>query len=220
MKEKGHIGFSKDYWDENYSEPKEMDGIANAKEHAQYIKSFFDIECVQLKSVIDFGFGTGDLFNAVLKKVKPKRALGIEPSAYAFEKASRKYLIRRDEVKLSLKQKDLLTWCQEVGDKVRPFDLGICTSVFQYLSDEEIKQVLPVMAQKVKYLYFSVPTDLEFDRQVKDLDFKDQYAVHRSQKKYLRFLSSHFTFISSRLLESKVYFDEKNTPFTDLLFRF
>ena len=33
-------------------------------------------------------------------------------------------------------------------------------------------------------------------------------------------IKKHFTFVSSRMLESKVYFDEESTLFTDLLFRF
>ena len=104
--------------------------------------------------------------------------------------------------------------------KEKTFDLGLCTSVFQYLSDEELEVVLPVMAKRIRYLYFSVPTNLELKRQVSDLDFKDEYAIHRTREKYLKLLRPHFTFISSRLLESKVHFNEETTHFTDLLFRF
>jgi hypothetical protein len=76
------------------------------------------------------------------------------------------------------------------------------------------------MAQKVKYLYLTVPTDKELNAQIEDLEFHDTYAIRRSRSAYQRLLKKHFTFISSRILESKVHFDESTTSFTDLLYRF
>ena len=46
--EKGSRGFSKEYWDKNYSEPEDMDGVFNAKNHALYLKNFFDLENVEV----------------------------------------------------------------------------------------------------------------------------------------------------------------------------
>lgn len=212
-------GFDKDYWDKNYAEPEEMDNIMNAKEHAAYMKAILQLESVDVSSVIDLGFGLGVLFKEVLRTFKPYRAHGIEPSLHPFELVSKKKLAV-EGTKLSLENIDLLTWAKKDYKKDRTFDLGLCTSVFQYLSDEEINAVLPVMAQRIRFLYFSVPTNLELKRQIEVVEFKDEYAIHRSKEKYLKLIRPHFTFVSSRLLESKVHFDEDSTHFTDLLFRF
>lgn len=219
-KKTGAEGFSKEYWDVNYSEPEEMDGIINADKHAQYAKSFFDVDYVDVNSVIDFGYGLGYLFKAFLKEFIPYRAAGIEPSEHAFQSVSAKDLKSVASTKLTLENTDLVSWSKKHRNTDKWFDLGICTSVFQYLTDEEIEEVLPVMAENVKYLYFSVPTDVELGRQVDELEFKDEYAIHRTREEYYQLISPYFTFLSSRILESKVHSDENKTPFTDLLFRF
>lgn len=216
----GAQGFSKKYWDKNYSTPCEMDGIVNAQEHANYIKSFFAVDYVKISSVIDLGFGLGHIFEAVLKKMIPYKAYGLEPSKYAFELVRKREISPVSSTNLKIENIDLVTWVNNSKANSKHFDLGICTSVFQYLSDAEIKRVLPIMAKRTKYLYFSVPTDIELGRQVSDLDFKDEYAYRRPREFYLEHLGQYFTFISSRMLESKVHFNQSNTFFTDLLFRF
>jgi hypothetical protein len=219
-KKLGARGFSKEYWEVNYADPEEMDNIVNAKEHAQYLQAIFALEYVDVSSVIDLGFGMGILFKEVLKTFNPYLAHGIEPSKHIFDEVSKKKLAPVESTKLTLENVDLLTWAKKIPKKEKTFDLGLCTSVFQYLSDEEIETVLPIMAKRIRFLYFSVPTNLELKRQVSDLEFKDEYAIHRTREKYLKLIRPHFTFISSRLLESKLHFDEESTHFTDLLFRF
>lgn len=211
--------FDKTYWEKNYSDPMSMDGIGNAKEHTRYLKSFLDVEQVQITSIVDLGFGYGHLFREMLKAFIPYKAVGIEPSPYAFKKAKPDKLRPVESTDLKLYEEDLVSWCRKER-KNNTFDLGICTSVFQYLSDKELKEVLPIIAQRVRYLYLTVPTDVELGRQVSELDFKDEYAIHRSREKYQRLLRPHFTFVSSRILESKHFFDEESTLFTDLLFRY
>lgn len=211
--------FDKTYWDKNYSDPMSMDGIGNAKEHTRYLKSFLSVEHVQITSVVDLGFGYGHLFREMLKAFIPYKAVGIEPSEYAFKKAKPDKLRPVESTELKLYKEDLVTWCR-TERKENTFDLGICTSVFQYLSDKELKEVIPVLAKRVRYLYLTVPTDVELGRQVSELDFKDEYAIHRSREKYQRLLKPHFTFVSARVLESKTFFDEESTLFTDLLYRF
>lgn len=217
--EKGALGFSDNYWQENYSEPEEMDGIVNAKQHAKYIQSFFAVDYVDISSVIDLGFGLGYLFSEVLKEFIPYRATGIEPSEYAFKKVKEKNISPCESTKLTLKQSDLVTWSKSIRKNSKWYDLGICTSVFQYLTDEELREVIPIMSKQMKYLYFSVPTDYELKRQVEDLEFKDKYAIHRTQEDYLKLLEGHFTIIGARVLESNFHFDEESTYFTDFLFR-
>ncbi len=217
----GAEGFDKTYWETNYGEPEEMDNIVNAKEHAGYIKAIMALEAIDVSSVIDLGFGLGVLFKEVLRTFKPYRAYGIEPSVHPFKLVSKKKLAV-ESTKIKLENIDLVTWAKKEKEakKENTFDLGLCTSVFQYLSDDEINIVLPIMARRIRFLYFSVPTNLELHKQISDLAFKDEYAIHRSRESYLRLLGPHFTFVSSRLLESKKHFNETNSPFNDYLFRF
>ncbi len=220
--EKGSKGFSDQYWQENYDEPEEMDGIVNAAQHAKYMAAFFALDYVDISSVIDLGFGLGHLFEEVLKEFMPYKAMGIEPSEYAFNLVKDRGVSPCDSTKLILKQWDLVKWAESVNKKEKSkwYDLGICTSVFQYLTDKELKAVIPIMAKQMKYLYLSVPTDFELKRQVEDLEFEDRYAIHRTKEEYLKLLNPHFTIIGSRILESKAHFDEESTFFTDYLFRF
>jgi hypothetical protein len=220
MKTTGHDGFSKDYWEKNYSNPKEMDGIGNVKDHFHYIKSFFNLDYVDISSVIDFGAGLGHMFAQSLTTFIPHTAVAIEPSEYAFDQLKKKATSKIETMNITIKKIDLLTWCREHKNSGVTFDLGICTSVFQYMSEAEIKEVLPLIAKRVKYLYFSVPTDLELKQQIDDLEFHDEYALRRSRNWYLKTIRPYFTFVSSRVLESKFHFSENTTSFTDLLFRY
>lgn len=217
---KGAEGFSKEYWEVNYADPEEMDNIINAREHAAYMKAIFALEAVDISSVIDLGFGLGILFEEVMNSFIPYRAHGIEPSKFIYDQVVKRDIRPAESTKLILENTDLVSWAQGIQKRERVFDLGLCTSVLQYLSDDEIKIVMPVLARRVRYLYLSVPTDLELKRQIEDVKFKDEYAIHRTKERYLKLIRPHFTFISSRLLESKIHFDEDSTSFTDLLFRF
>lgn len=220
-KTNGALGFTKEYWEVNYAQPEEMDNILNAREHAAYMKAIFALEAVDINSVIDLGFGMAILFEEVLKTFVPYRAHGIEPSKFIYDQVVKRDIRPAESTKLVLENSDLVSWAQKKAKKTEKiFDLGLCTSVLQYLSDEEIKIVMPVLAKRVRYLYLSVPTDLELKHQIEDVNFKDEYAIHRTKERYLKLIRPHFTFISSRLLESKIHFDEDTTSFTDLLFRF
>lgn len=218
--ESGKSGFSDRYWEVNYSESDEMDGIGNAREHAEYLKHLFALEFIDISSVLDLGAGLGHLFEAVLKTFIPYKAMAIEPSDYAYRALNSRSLKPAASTRLELHQMDMLTWASKGGKFNKHFDLTLCTSVLQYLEDDEIDQVLPVLAERTKYLYLTVPTDIELARQREDLDFDDQYAISRTRAFYQRKLKPHFTFVGHRLLESKVHFDERSTFFTDLLYRF
>ena len=213
------MSFGSDYWESNYSEPKTMDGIGNAKEHTAYLKSFSELELIDISSVIDLGFGYGYLFQKVIKAFLPYKACGVEPSEYAYAKALKRKLKPVESMKLELLNETIQSWCARKEHKKLRFDLGLCTSVFQYLSDEDLKIVLPILSQRIKYLYLTVPTDLELERQVEDLNFKDEYAIKRSREFYREIIGEHFTNISSKIWESKFYFNEETTLFTELLYR-
>ena len=211
--------FDKSYWDSNYSDPMSMDGIGNAKDHVKYLHSYLNIEHVDVSTIVDLGFGYAHLFREMLRTFKPHTAVGIEPSPFAFKRAKIDKLRPVPSTELRLFEEDLLTWCR-TKRKNNEFDLGICTSVFQYLTDKDLKEIIPVLAKRIKYLYLTVPTNIELGRQVSELEFKDEYAIHRTREQYQKLLRPHFTFISSRILESKQFFDEESTAFTDLLYRF
>lgn len=196
-----------------------MDCIGNAKQHVDYLKAFFAVEFIDISSIIDLGFGLGYLFQRMLKTFLPYKACGIEPSTYAFDKARVRKLQPVESTKLSLYNESIQAWCQRKdGPHVR-FDLGICTSILQYLDDDTIREVIPIIARRVKYLYLTAPTDIELKKQIENLNFHDKYAISRSREKYLELLSPHFTLVSSKVWESKFYFDEDSTLFSDLLYR-
>ncbi|ROS01603.1 methyltransferase family protein [Sinobacterium caligoides] len=215
VKEQGALGFSESYWRENYHNLDDMDGIYNARDHALYLRAVFALDQIQIRSVADFGFGPGHLFAAVLDTFKPYKCLGLEPSISAFTRAQQ--LLKRSGS--TLLHTDLLSWCRDESQQKR-FDLGLCTSVLQYLNDEELAQVLPILAQRLKYLYLTVPTSHEQQRFIDEYDFIDNYAYSRSREQYLAMLSPYFTIVSGRILESKQHFNEKNSDFTENLYRF
>lgn len=211
--------FSKEYWDKNYSEPKTMDCIGNAKEHSRYLKAIFELDLIDISSIVDLGFGYGYLFQQMLKTFLPYKACGIEPSKYAFDKARARKLKPVESTNLSLYNESIEQWCHRPESARVNFDLGICTSVFQYLEQESLELVVSVLAKRIKYLYLTVPTDIELKRQISELEFHDTYAISRTRDFYKKIMSPYFTNISSRVWESKIYFDEKSTFFTDLLYR-
>ncbi len=196
-----------------------MDGIYNARRRAVALNAFFASEYIDINSIVDLGFGLGDLLREMISEFMPLTVVGIEPSSFAYAKALRTPLTDIDSINLELYQKDILTWSQEPSP-LAPFDLGLCTSVFQYLTDREIELTLPVLAQRVHYLYFSVPIDTELQFQTETLNFDDRYAISRTRDEYRAMVADHFTIVSNRVLESKIHFDEESTLFTDFLFRF
>ncbi len=208
----------KKYWDDNYYDLDSMDGVANAFLHAKYLSTTFRLEGIKIQSLVDLGFGLGFMFEEMVKAFRPKDCQGIEPSRYAFSKAKKRYIKNKKMEGVSLYNADLLTWCRKENQK--KFDLGICSSVFQYIDSKDLEICLPILSKRFKYLYLTVPTDKELDRQTVDLEFTDKYALRRPKSFYIELIGAHFNFISSRLVESKYYFDEDNTHFTELLFHF
>jgi SAM-dependent methyltransferase len=211
-------GFTKEYWDENYSKLSEMDGIFNAKAHARYLKASFDLEYVEVNSIIDFGAGFGHLLKALIMTFKPYKALALEPSTFAFEKLKKKKLKIGDMQMMTI-QTSMLEWLTS-NKSTAIFDLGVCTSVLQYIDSADLQKIIPLLAKKVRYLYLTVPIDLELAKQKEEYEFADRFALHRSHEFYYNLLRKYFTFVGNRILESKEFCDYKTTPYTELLFRF
>ena len=213
-------GFGAEYWRENYSEPETMDCIGNAKQHVEYLQAAFALEHIDISSILDLGFGYGYLFQKAMKAFIPYKACGIEPSLHAFDKARKRKLKPVDSTNLKLYNESIEDWCNRSDSKQNQFDLGICTSVFQYLTEEQLETIVPVMGRRIKYLYLTVPTDKELDRQITELDFCDKYALRRSRNFYQNILSKNFINVGNKIWESKYYFNEESSHFSDLLYRY
>ncbi len=220
MKQKEKKGFDQKYWNENYSEPMTMDGIGNAHHHAQYLKNLFDLDGIEIQSIIDFGFGHGDLLVEMAKVFNPQEVMGIEASEYIFE-LRKKYLANHlKKNSANLLNLDLKEWCLDNQKNRKVYDLGICTSVFQYIDSKDFKLILPILSKKVRFFYLTFPTNKELLKQRKELEFFDQYALSRTRSFYWKTISPYFTVVSNRLLESKYHFNEKTTAFTEFFYRF
>jgi len=198
-------GFSAEYWSQNYNDPNSMDGIGNAKDHVRYFKALFTLDNIKINSIIDFGFGKSVLLKEMITTFSPYKAVGIEPSKYIYDQIQSKLFFKNNKKKVKLYNFDLKTWCLQRQYKNERFDLGICTSVLQYLEEDELTFILPAIAEKVKYMYLTVPTNKELNKQINDLDFLDAYALRRSKTFYYKLIKKHFTFISNRVLESKTF---------------
>lgn len=216
----GAEGFRSSYWEKYYGDPDIMDCIYNAREHANYLEALFSLEAIHIGSLIDFGYGLGHLLGAMIDAFMPHTVEGIEPSSHAYNRVDAASLQRVPSMEVSLHATDLLSWCLDSSREEVEFDLGICTSVLQYLSDEEIRTCVPILARRVKYLYFTIPIDIELEYQTHQMNFDDVYAIYRTKEAYHELLSPGFTVVSTRVLESKVFFNEDNTYFNELMFRF
>jgi hypothetical protein len=124
-----------------------------------------------------------------------------------------------DSTKLKLKNQSIEVWLEENKSKKESFDLGICTSVFQYIESISLETIVEKMSKKTRYLYLTVPTNKELKKQIADLEFHDEYAISRSRAFYQRIMKKYFTCVSSKVWESKHFFNEETSLFSDLLYR-
>lgn len=217
----GKNGFPKKYWKENYSEPETMDGIGNAKEHALYIKSLFRVQGIAVNNLIDLGCGLGHLGKDVSNALRAKTYVGIDPSNYAFKYFQENIFSQFKTKDAQIYKSDIVSFLEsDYFQASGPWDLGLCSSVLQYMEEDEIHEMMNLLFTKCRYLYLSVPTDKELERQVSELGFLDKYAIRRPRKVYFDLIRPYFNFVSYRILESKFFFDKKDTKFHDFLFRF
>jgi 2-polyprenyl-3-methyl-5-hydroxy-6-metoxy-1,4-benzoquinol methylase len=199
-----------------YAEDEEsiIDGVDNAKEHAKYLKSALTLGEIQVVSIGDFGFGKGILLKEMAKEFKPKRIIAIDPSKEANDKLKKQKWIKQFSLSV---QRTTLEELNESKIK-KPLDLGICNSIFQYIPTNKVSFAFAKLSRLCKYVYFSVPTKVDYEYMKKELDFIDPYAHVRDKKFYLKSISPHFTIVSLNLLESKVY--NRESGFLYEFFRF
>ena len=199
-----------------YAEDDEsiIDGIDNAKEHAKYLKSVLDLGEIQVTSIGDFGFGKGILLKEIAKEFHPERIIAIDPSKEANDKLKKQNWIKKFTHSVQC------TTLEELNEsKIKtPIDLGICNSIFQYIPTKKVSFAFAKLSRLCKYVYFSVPTKVDYDYMKKELDFIDPYANIRDKSFYLKNMSRHFSIVSLNLLESKVH--TRESGFLYEFFRF
>jgi len=219
VRKPGPDGFGTDYWSTVYKTPGHIDGHANGDIHCAYLKSLFKLDMAIVSSIADFGFGEGGMLQAFIAGFQPRRAYGIEPSQVAFDRAEQQHWTQ-EGVCVKLEQIGLRAWSRRPPGAWSFFDLGVANSVFQYLPDRHLEEVVPVMAKRLKWLYMTVPTADEYQFMKQQTGFVDQWAHRRPSAYYRTLFGAHFDFIGSRLLESKHAFKGSDSPFTERLFRF
>lgn len=203
--------FEEGYWKDIYGSGCDIDASYNAKEHARYLKSLFDLMEFPVRSIMDFGFGKGLLLKAMVKEFQPNKILAIDPSEVMLDELLKKPWIRSHNISILNETIEIL---DDTLLKQSPYKLGICNSVVQYISGD-LGPVFQKMHSLVDYLYFSVPTDKDYKRMEKELQFTDPYAYARSRSYYRKKISKYFRFVSWNVLESKRV---EKSPFNDELF--
>jgi hypothetical protein len=216
MQSKDLNKFDKKYWDEMYAKEDDaiIDGLDNAKEHAKYLKSILDLAQIPVLTLADFGFGKGILLREIANKFKPKRIIAIDPSLEAIVNLKKQKWIQNSKTTI------LHTTIQDIPISKIPktLDLGIFNSILQYIPEKEINPVIKKLSLACKYLYFSVPTSVDYSMMRKEFGFVDPYAFSRTKSFYLKALSPYFTIVSCNLLESKIHI--KDSGFSFELFKF
>ena len=201
--------FTKEYFQKMYPKDGNIDGDFNAREHAAYLKGLFGLMEQDVHSVIDFGFGKGELLAQVTKTFDCHKVEGIDVSQFAYDNLKKKGIARDWKLHVCPVH-------EAPGKAV--FDLGLSNSVLQYIEDRHIEASLKRMAERVKFLYFHVPTKEDYGMLKKVLDFKDPYARQRPNAFYQEHVLKYFSIVAWGVLESKIH-GRKGTPFTDSFYR-
>ncbi len=206
------LPFETSYWKEIYGSGKDVDASFNAREHAKYIKSLFDLMQIQPRSIADFGFGKGLLLKEFVKIFQPGKVFAVDPSEEMIDQIAKQKWIRGYNLSF------LHSTVQDLELKYftsAPFELGIFNSVVQYIPDKELPKVFEKLHKITQYLYFTVPTKNDYIRMEKEIYFTDPYAHHRSKKYYEKLIRPYFRRVAFNLLESRIV---KDTQFCDELF--
>jgi trans-aconitate methyltransferase len=204
--------FTKEYFDKLYPQFETIDGDYNSKDHAQYLDAIFKLMGIHASSIYDFGFGKGTLLRDVSKKLESAHVKGCDVSEYAYQSLKNKKWAK--DFKLEVSE------IYNLKIPKKPYHLGLCNSVLQYVDDRNLEKSIEVLSKSCKYLYLHVPTKEDYVLLEKNLNFVDTYAHHRSNEFYTKILKKRFTFVSWGLLESKKYIQYKTSAFGDSLYRY
>ncbi len=193
--------FESEYWKEIYGSGLDVDGSYNAKQHAAYLHSLFQLMEIPVYKIADFGFGKGILLREFVRTFAPVKVYAVDASEEAYID-----LQKKDWVKKSDKFQIIHSTLEDIKFpklEKEPVDLGICNSVLQYLPDSVLPIVIEKMAKYCNYLYFTVPTKSDYFEMRREMKFHDPYAFERTQKFYRKALSRDFEIVSYNLLQSK-----------------
>jgi len=203
------------------------------------IKTLLDVGCGPGHMLVNFAeqfsckaaTGIDLLVDEVLKaKGSLWQRMLDRPHRYAFttvpidkKKSLENYLFHdlQKEIQYSLVRGHFKKHVQDLREKKKnPFwDLILCTSVFQYVEEASCEGLIKNLAQHCRFLYFTVPTTLEYRHLESVYQFVDPYAYRRSKIFYLRRLKKYFRLIGTRIWESKHFVSESETPFKEYLYR-
>ncbi|MCW7492670.1 class I SAM-dependent methyltransferase [Leptospira sp. 2 VSF19] len=193
--------FDGTYWSDIYGNGLDVDGSYNAKQHAEYLKSLFQLMEIPVYRMADFGFGKAILLREMVKTFSPVKVYAVDASKEAYEDLKKKDWVKKSD-KFHIYHESLETLKLPKLEK-DPVELGICNSVIQYLPDSMIPNVLEKMAKYCNYLYFTVPTNEDYAVMKEEMKFTDPYAFSRSKKKYRKWISRDFEIVGYNLLQSK-----------------
>lgn len=207
------MSLEKKYFEQIYSKDSLIDGDYNAKSHAKYLFSLFGVVEAEVCSIVDFGFGKGNLLYECLKLFRPSKVAALDSSEYIYEKMKKKSWVKDWDVKLHHLE------IQDFKYPQKAFDLGICNSVLQYVPDHLLETCVERMSYSCRYLYLHVPSFEDYSRLKDDVDFKDPWAIAREDKVYRDLLSHYFVKVGWGLMESKTNVEADGSAFFDSLYR-
>ena len=87
-----------------------------------------------------------------------------------------------------------------------------------YLDDYTLDRALNYFHRICEFLYFNVVTKEEYEVMLTGSTFDDQYAIHRTAKEYQIMVTKYFRIVSNCILESKHFFNAKETNFPQAFF--
>ncbi|BDA80705.1 methyltransferase [Leptospira kobayashii] len=193
--------FDETYWSEIYGNGLDVDGSYNAKQHAQYLHTLFQLMEIPVYKIADFGFGKAILLREFVRSFAPVKVFAVDASKDAYEDLLKKDWVKKSD-KFHIYHSPLESFHLAKLER-EPVELGICNSVIQYLPDSVLDQLLEKLAKYCNYLYFTVPTKEDYAVMKKEMNFVDPYAYQRSAKQYRKLLSRDFEIVSYNLLQSK-----------------
>ena len=94
------------------------------------------------------------------------------------------------------------------------YQLGLCVSVLQYLSDADVDIVLCEMSKQCDFLYFDVVTNEEYEIMKEGSTFHDKWAIiSRKRNWYLKIILKYWRIVGNEILESKYFYPDKTNSF-------
>lgn len=205
--------FENHYWKVIYGSGLDVDGSFNSKEHAKYLHSLFSLMGITVGRMADLGFGKGQLLRSMDHVFRPKEIWALDISRMRVNSLQKSKWFR-DRNYVSVEEGDLVRCPNKaLGKKV--YDLVILNSVLQYLPQNEIPTVLAWLASHSRFVYITVPTNMDYMAMKKEFDFDDPYANSYSKESLRAWIGKDFEIVSFNLLQSKKF----DPVFREELFR-